>query len=139
MNTDNSAAATIMIVDGDEDNRCLLKSILELKGFFVLQAADGQEAVELATRKRPDLLLVELKLPVVSGFTVIRRIRKFAELCRTPIIATSLNKPISHRNLALAAGCVAHLEKPIEFDQLDMLLDRLLPGGRVLLDSVLVH
>jgi CheY-like chemotaxis protein len=139
VNTENRTASTIMIVDGDEDNRCLLKSILELKGFLVLQAADGQEAVELAIRKRPDLMLIELKLPILSGFTAIRRIRKYAELCQTPIIATSFNKPTSHRNLALAAGCAAHLEKPIEFDQLDMLLDRLLPGERVLLDSVLVH
>ena len=139
MDADDQPTNTIMIVDSDEDNRCLLKSILELKGFLVVQAADGREAVELAIRRRPDLMLIELKLPIISGFTAIRRIRKYAELCSTPIIATSLNKPISHRNLALAAGCAAHLEKPIEFDQLDILLDRLLPGERVLLDSVLVH
>ena len=130
---------TILIVEDDEDDRCLLKSVLTLKGFNVIEAADGQAAVNLAIRKLPDLIVIELKLPVVSGFTAIRRIKKYAELSQTPIIAVSLNHPAANGNLAMAAGCAAHMEKPIEFDQLDMLIDRLLPGERLLIDSVLVH
>ena len=130
---------TIMIADSNEDDRCLLKSILELKGFQVLEALDGQEAVEIAVKKRPDLLLIQLKLPVVSGFTAIRRIKKHTELRDVPIIAISFNNPTSNRNLALAAGCSAHVENPIEFDLLDTLLDRLLPGDRLPLASLLVQ
>jgi len=130
---------TILIVENDEDDRCLLKSILKLKGFNVIEAVDGQEAVELALLELPDLVLIDLKLPVMSGFSAIRTIKKFAELSQTPIIAVSFNKPVFHGRLALAAGCAAHMEKPIAFDQLDLLLDRLLPGERLLLDSVLVH
>jgi len=130
---------TIMIAECDEDERCLLKSVLELKGFSVLEAGDGQQAFDLALQKHPDLILIDLKLPVVSGFTVIRRMQKLARLRRTPIIAVSLNKPISHRSRALAAGCAAHLNKPIEFNELDSLIDQLLPGSRVELTSALIQ
>ena len=139
MSVEDQPVLTIMVADNDEDNRCLLKSILELKGFFVLEATNGQEAVDLAVQMLPDLLLIELRLPVMSGFTAIRRIKKYDELRQTPIIGFSFNKPASHHKLALAAGCTAHLEEPIEFDQLDALINRLLPGERLQWASVLVH
>lgn len=139
MNGEDEPLLTIMIADHNEDNRCLLKSILELKGFFVLEATNGQEAVDMAVEMLPDLLLIELKLPVVNGFTAIRRIKKHDELRQTPIIAFSLNRPASHHKLALAAGCTAHLEEPIEFDQLDALIDQLLTGERLQWASALVH
>jgi CheY-like chemotaxis protein len=109
-----------------------------MKGFEVLQAVDGEEAFSLAVEKKPALLLIDLRLPVMSGIRVIRRLRErgFGKL---PIIATSLERHISHRNLALAEGCVAHLEKPVEPDLLDDLLDRFLPGERANLISALVH
>lgn len=131
----NQSLPTILVADGDDDTRYLLKSLLELKGFQVLEANDGQEAVDIAVSKRPDLLLIQLKLPVVSGFSAIRRIRKQAELRDVPIIAISFNNPASNCNLALAAGCSAHVENPIEFDLLDALIDRLLPGDRLPLSS----
>jgi CheY-like chemotaxis protein len=130
---------TILVADGDDDNRCLLRSLLELKGFDVLLAANGQEAIDTAVRKRPDLVLIQLKLPLISGFTVIRRMRKCSSLQDVPIIAVSLNKPTANRNVAIAAGCDAHLEDPIEFDLLDELIDRLLPGDRLPLASVLIQ
>ena len=139
MSVENQPILTIMIADHDDDNRCLLRSILELKGFVVLEASNGQEAVDVAIQRVPDLLLIELKLPVLSGFTAIRRIKKHDKLRQTPIIAFSCNRPASHRKLALAAGCTAHLEEPIEFDQLDALLERLLPGERLQWASALVH
>jgi len=130
---------TILVADSDEDSRYLLRSLLELKGFQVLEANDGQEAIDASLSRRPDLLLIQLKLPVVSGFTAIRRIRKHEELRAVPIIAVSFNNPPSNRNLALAAGCNAHIENPIEFDVLDALVDRLLPGDRLPLASILIQ
>ncbi len=135
----NQPIPTIMVADSDDDSRYLLKSLLELKGFQVLEANDGQEAIDTAVRKRPDLVLIQLKLPVVSGFTAIRRMRKCAELRDVPIIAVSFNQPTSNRNLALAAGCIAHVEDPIEFDLLEALIDRLLPGDRLPLASALIQ
>ncbi len=130
---------TILVAESDDDARFLLKSLLELKGFQVLEANDGEEAVDIALRKRPDLVLIQLKLPVVSGFTAIRRIKKHGELHDIPIIAISMNNPTTNHNLALAAGCSAHLENPIEFDHLEVLIDRLLPGDRLPLASVLIQ
>lgn len=135
----SQASPTIMVADSDEDERCLLKSILELRGFQVLEALDGREAIELAVQRRPDLVLMQLKLPVVSGFTAIRRIKKHDGLRDVPIIAVSFNNPTSNRNLALAAGCEAHIDNPIEFDLLEALIDRLLPGDRTPLASVLIQ
>jgi two-component system, cell cycle response regulator DivK len=130
---------TILVADSDEDSRYLLRSLLELKGFHVLEANDGQEAIDTSLSRRPDLVLIQLKLPVVSGFTAIRRIRKYDELRSIPIIAISFNNPTSNRSLALAAGCNAHIENPVEFDLLEVLLDQLLPGDRQPLASVLIQ
>ena len=135
----NQRFPTIMVADSEDDTRCFLKSLLELKGFVVLEAKDGQEALDIALRKRPDLLLIQLKLPVISGFTAIRRIKKYADLRGMPIIAISFNSPTSNHNLALAAGCDAHVANPVEFDQLDALIDRLLPEDRLPLVSTLIH
>lgn len=139
MTSDSQPMSTIMVADSDDDNRYLLRSLLELKGFHVFLAADGQEAIDTALRKRPDLILIQLKLPVVSGFTVIRRMRRCAGFREVPIIAVSLNNTTANRNVAMAAGCNAHIEDPIEFDLLDELIDRLLPGERLPLASILIQ
>jgi two-component system, cell cycle response regulator DivK len=139
MTSDDPSMSTIMVADSDADNLYLLRSLLELKGFHVLLATDGQEAIDTAVRKRPDLVLIQLKLPVVSGFTVIRRIRRCAALRDVPIIAISFSNATANRNVAMAAGCNAHIEDPIEFDVLDELIDRLLPGERQPLASILIQ
>lgn len=139
MTSDNQSMSTIMVADSDADNRYLLRSLLELKGFQVLLATDGQEAIDTALRELPDLVLIQLKLPVVSGFTVIRRLRRCIALREVPIIAVSLSNATANRNVAMAAGCNAHIEDPIEFDVLDELIDRLLPGERLPLASILIQ
>ena len=129
---------TILIADQDDENRGLVRAVLALKGFDVLEAVNGEDALTLAIEKKPALLLLDLILPVVSGFCVIRRLQEFG-LSEMPIIATSLSAATSQRNLALTAGCVAYLEKPYEPDQLDDLLDQFLPGQCANLISVMVH
>lgn len=131
--------STVLIADSDEDSRYLLRSLLELKGFQILEAHDGQEAFDISVLREPDLILIQLRLPLVSGFTTIRRIRKHETLRNVPIIAISTNYPTSNHELALAAGCNAHVENPIEFDRLEMMLDRLLPGDRLPLASALIQ
>ena len=135
----NPLTATILIADRDDYTRDLLRSLLELKGLEVLEAHDGQEAIDIAVDMRPDLMLIQLRLPIVSGFTAIRRIRKHYELRTVPIIAVSVNNPATNRNLALAAGCIAHVEDPNEFYLLDGLIDRLLPQKCLPLSSSLVQ
>ena len=130
---------TVLVAESDEDTRYLLKSVLELKGFFVLEASDGQQAIDTTLHKRPDLLLIQTRLPVVSGFTAVRQIRKHTGLQGMPIVAMSVHNSTTNHNLALAAGCNAYVQDPLEFDRLEALLDRLLPGNRVPLASVLIQ
>jgi len=116
----------VMIADNDEEERRILKAILKLKGFKVVEAADGQEAINLATKATPDLLLIDLRLPRVSGLAVIRQIKNQARLRNLHLITVSLSASSGQRSRV--AGSSAHLEKPVEFDQLTSLIDRLLPG-----------
>jgi CheY-like chemotaxis protein len=118
-----------MIADHDNDERAILKAVLKLKGFHVVEAWNGQQAIDLANRATPDLLLVDLRLPRVSAATVIRQIKSQAQLRNLPMTAVSLSR--SGGKALGVNGSVAHLEKPVEFDQLIALIDRLLPVRRL--------
>jgi chemosensory pili system protein ChpA (sensor histidine kinase/response regulator) len=120
-------APTILVAEDDTDIRLMLKALLELKGYRVLLADDGQLAVETARAERPDLILVDLQLPRLNGFAVTRFVRQSDELRTVPVVIVTGHDPLKHRGLALAAGCNAYLQKPIDFDQLDELLLSLLP------------
>ena len=130
MRTRKSPAPVIMIADHDDDERCLLRAILRLKGFSVIEARDGQEAIDLAIGKRPDLLVVDLTLPRVSGSAAIRRIRKRAGLRNLPIVAISSRHPAPIGKRSPNGRSTVHLNKPIEYDELDALIDRFLPSRR---------
>ena len=128
-----------ILAESDEETRGLIRSLLEFLGFAVVEAQNGLEAYESAICYQPDLILIELGLPVVSGFAAIRRIKKETDLCRVPIIAISSKNPTGNKNLAMAAGCSAHVQKPIEFDHLETLVETLVPCERLSVVSSLVH
>ena len=136
MRTRKSATPLIMIADRDDDERCLLRAILKLKGFNVIEARDGQEAIDLAIGRRPDLLVVDLALPRVSGSAAIRRIRSWPGLRELPIVAISLRHPLPICKRSPIGRSTVHLNKPIEYDELDVLIDRFLPGRRLSLAGV---
>ena len=136
MRTTKSSRPLIMVADHDEDERCLLRAILKLKGFNVIEARDGQETIDLAIGKRPDLLVVDLTLPRVSGAAAIRRIRKRAELRNLPVVAISAGHPSPIGTRSPNGRSTVHLNKPIEYDELDVLIDRFLPGRRLALEAV---
>ena len=128
-----------IVAESDEETRVLIRSLLEFLGFAVVEARDGREAYELAICYQPDLILIELRLPIVSGFAAIRRIKKESDLSSVPIIAISSRTPTQNKDLALAAGCSAHVQKPIEFDRLESLVESLVPCDRLSVVSVLIH
>jgi two-component system cell cycle response regulator DivK len=128
----------LLVADHDDENRSLLRAVLTMKGFEVLQAVDGEEALSLAIERRPALLLMDLRLPLMNGTRLIRRLRECG-LRQIPIITTSLSETNSHHDPVLVEGSVAHIENPVELELLDDLLDRVLPGQRANLISVLVH
>ncbi len=133
------AAPIIMIADCDDDDRSLLRALLEFKGFSVVEAANGKQAIDVVMETRPALILIELKLPIMNGFTVIRNIRRHSRFTGIPIVAVSDDRHTSHRRLALAAGCAAHIKKPLELHALDSVLDQFLPGQRWQFVSVMIH
>ncbi len=126
MNKGNNGSFTIMVVEDFEDNRFMMRRLLEMSGYRVVEAENGQQAVELARRELPDLILMDLSLPVLDGLVATRRIREHAELRTVPIVAVSAHDTADFHADALAAGCNEYVTKPIDFDQLDDLLGRLL-------------
>jgi chemosensory pili system protein ChpA (sensor histidine kinase/response regulator) len=120
----------IMVVEDDDDNRLMMKTLLEMKGYRVAEASNGEEAITLAQRRRPDLILMDLQLPRLNGFAVTRFFRLDHGLRDVPIILVSGHDPARHLKLALAAGCNHYLLKPIDFRRLETLLDDLLGTAR---------
>ncbi len=127
---DGNANQTVMVVEDFEDNRFMMRRLLEMSGYHVLEAVNGEEAVEVALRERPGLILMDLSLPLLDGLAATRRIRQHAELRQVPIVAVSAHDTADFHADALAAGCNDYVTKPIDFDQLEALLGRLLPKNR---------
>jgi CheY-like chemotaxis protein len=117
--------ALILIAEDDVDIRGVLKMMLELRGYDVVTAANGQQAVETVERVKPDLVLMDLKMPVLNGLAAARHIRQHARR-RVPIIALSAYDPAQHRAVAIAAGCNDYVLKPIDYDRLTRLIESLL-------------
>lgn len=117
---------TILLVEDYEETRAMLRIWLETRGYELVEAATGQEAIDLAPLTRPDLILMDLRLPELNGIAVTRSLRQHAQLRDIPIVALSALDPAMFRDAALGAGCVEYLTKPIDLDKLESLLARLL-------------
>jgi len=121
---------TVMLVK-DFDKNARIKQLLELNGYCVLEATDAHEAVEEAVdytrRERPDVILLDLNQPQ-DGFNAVCRIRNGGGLGQVPIVLISNEQEASFYAEVLAAGCSEFVSRPVEFDQLKVLLEGLLPN-----------
>lgn len=124
--TTDGPCATILLVEDTEDNRFMMRRLLEMSGYAVVEATNGEEAVQLAQSERPELILMDLSLPVIDGLAATRAIRKLDGLKETPIVAVSAHDTSDFQSEALAAGCNSYITKPIDFSQLETLIARLL-------------
>src|SRR5215510_9063911 len=115
----------ILVVEDVDFNRDLIVQLLE-DTYEVLTAADGAEGLELAAREHPDLILMDLSLPVIDGWEVTRRLKADEALHHIPIIALSAHAMIGDREKALQCGCDGYLSKPLDEDLLFSTLARLL-------------
>lgn len=113
---------TVLIVEDDEDNRLMLKIMLEMWNYRVLEAKNGEEAVVAAHAHRPDLILMDLKMQLLSGLEATRQIRRSAENSGVPIIFVSGCAEPNFRRAALDAGGNEYLVKPIIFEHLENVL-----------------
>lgn len=104
---------TVLIVEDNENNLYMMRFIIDKLGHAVIEARDGAAGVALAKERRPDLILMDIQLPVMDGYTATRKIRADEALAGIPIIAVTSYAMVGDREKALAAGCSAYVEKPI--------------------------
>src|SRR6516162_6650969 len=117
----------VLYVEDNDDNVYMLKMRLELHGDFeVLAAEDGEKGCEMAAAERPDIILMDLEMPVVDGWEATRRLKSNPQTRDIPVIALSAHALAGERERALAAGCNEFDSKPIEFDRLVATLRRIL-------------
>ena len=111
-------AKTILIVEDNELNMKLFHDLLEAHNYDTLQTRDGNEALELAREHRPDLILMDIQLPGVSGLEVTRQIKADDELKSIPIIAVTAFAMKGDEDRIREGGCEAYIAKPIRIDEL---------------------
>ncbi|HSE32170.1 MAG TPA: response regulator [Pyrinomonadaceae bacterium] len=116
----------VLLVEDTEDNRFMMRRLLEMVGYSVVEAHNGQEAVRLAEAETPALILMDLSLPIIDGLAATRLIRKIPTAAKTPIIAVSAHDTADFEAEALAAGCNGYVTKPIDFASLETLIADLL-------------
>ncbi len=116
----------VLIAEDNAVNRELLRELLELRGYTVLEACDGQEALRIIEQTPPDLLLLDIGMPVMDGFAVIRRIRENPRLAKLPVVAVTAYAMRGDKERILNSGFDGYLSKPINSSSLASELDRVL-------------
>lgn len=118
----------ILIVEDNEMNADMLSRRLQRLGHEVLVAEDGQRGVEMVREHKPDLVLMDMDLPVIDGWTATRMIKADPELTHIPVMALTAHAVMGEREKALQAGCVDYDTKPIEWSRLKQKVSNLLGG-----------
>ncbi|HEX8686632.1 MAG TPA: response regulator [Pyrinomonadaceae bacterium] len=127
MQSDNKQHPTVLVVEDYDDARELMSIWLKGSGYRVVEARDGEEAVEAARRECPDVVIMDMSLPTLDGLSATAAIRRIEELCHVPVIACSAHEAREWADKALAAGCNDFVSKPVDFAALERALVRLLP------------
>jgi len=116
----------ILIVEDNPQNMRLIEMALSAESYTLLGTTDGEEALEVAKKERPDLIIMDIQLPKMSGLEVTRKLREIPEFSRTPIIAITAYAMKGDKEKALNAGCNAYLSKPIRARDLPGLIAKML-------------
>jgi CheY-like chemotaxis protein len=119
----------LLYVEDNEMNRDMLSRRLQRRGFEVLIAADGEQGVAVAAAERPDLILMDMSLPVLDGWEATRRLKAEPDTRRIPIIGLTAHAMATDRDKCLEAGCDDYDAKPVELGRLLEKIDRLLGTG----------
>jgi len=120
----------ILYVEDNDDNAYVVRNRLGRAGFTVLVAVDGEQGLAMALAERPDLVLMDLSLPVLDGWEATRRLKTTPETKDIPVIALSAHAMVGDRERALAAGCDDYDMKPIDFLRLRAKIDALVTGRK---------
>jgi CheY-like chemotaxis protein len=120
-------AKRVLLVEDFEDSRFSLSKLLEIEGYEVLEAGDGAQAIDIAINSKPDLILMDLSLPVIDGLSATKQIREHAAMNSVPIIALSAHDVIDFQGKAKDAGCTDYVTKPVDFNVLITMMEKYLP------------
>jgi CheY-like chemotaxis protein len=120
------ALRTILLVDDFDDTRLMMKLWLVKNGYRVVEAETGEEAINVAQRELPDLILMDMMMPGMNGLDATQRIREYQALRRTPIVAVSAYGANEYRSLAIDAGCNEYVSTPFDPEALADLIKSLI-------------
>ena len=119
----------ILVIEDNRDNMTLIVDVLSSLDYEVIQALDGEQGLTVARQEKPDLILMDLSLPRMDGWTATRELRKLPDFQRLPIIALTAHAMIGDRERALQAGCTDYISKPINLQELARKLRQHLQAG----------
>ncbi|MBO9322947.1 response regulator [Roseiflexus sp.] len=122
--------ATVLVADDFLENRDILCRMLQLIGYQTVSAANGEEAIQMALAHRPDIILMDLSMPVMDGWEATSRIKALDELRHVPVLAVTGHVTPHEIQRAIDAGCVDYVAKPIDFEMLVGKVSALLQDGR---------
>ncbi len=109
---------TILYIEDNPENRLLVKRILEVEGYKVVEAISGLAGLSAAETMQPDLILMDINLPELDGYELTRRLKQIKHMAGVPVIAMTANVMKGDREKTLAAGCDGYIQKPIDVDEL---------------------
>jgi two-component system, cell cycle response regulator DivK len=117
----------ILYIEDNDDNIYVIKNRLGRAGYAIVVATDGEQGIAMAQSEKPDLILMDLRIPVVDGWEATRRLKASSETCSIPVIALSAHAMSGDRERALAAGCEDYDTKPVDMARLRAKIQALLP------------
>jgi len=119
----------MLIIEDNEQNLYLATFLLEKSGYEVIAARDGQEGIDKACSEQPDLIVLDIQLPVLDGYEVAKRLKRMPECKAIPIVAVTSFAMVGDREKVLAAGCEGYIEKPINPETFVQELEQHLPSS----------
>ena len=125
--TGAALSRTILVVDDFDDTRLIMRLWLERRGYRVVEASDGVEALDVARMEQPDLIIMDIEMPALDGLAATRRLREDEQLRRVPVVAVSAYGAEHWRARAIEAGCNDYVSTPFEPAELAELITSLLP------------
>ncbi len=121
---------TILLVEDNERNRKLVRTILEFRGYEVVETEDGEPSLELARKHRPALVLMDIELPRMDGITALLRLRADPETAAIPVVAVTASVTPGERERVVSAGFDGYVAKPIDVEEFGAMVDRLAGAGK---------
>jgi len=130
MNSEKAPMKTILLVEDNERNRKLVRTILEFRGYEVIECEDGAPSLELARAHKPALVLMDIQLPTMDGITALGRLRADPETASIPVVAVTASVTSGERDRVVAAGFNGYVSKPIDVSTFGEMVDKHV-GGEV--------